>query len=109
MGDRGTQHLRGRPMTPDEARKAVTDFLIPLALDPADENEIESLVDAAIRDAMEEMKLGAFGTAINQIRHDCANCEGAGWEPTADPLHPHECEYCGRPMAAVRTLMKDGP
>ena len=44
--------------------------------------------------------------AVDQVRHDCSNCESTGHEPSADPLSPHECEYCGRPAAAIRSLME---
>ena len=36
-----------------------------------------------------------------QVRHDCTACEGTGHflDGTGEPT---ECEYCGRPMAAIR-------
>lgn len=32
-----------------------------------------------------------------QVRHDCTACEGSGHMDAET-----ECEYCGRPMAAIR-------
>ena len=33
-----------------------------------------------------------------QVRHDCTACAGTGLVTGANT----ECEYCGRPMAAIR-------
>ncbi len=35
-----------------------------------------------------------------QVRHDCSACNGSGH------LGEDECEYCGRPMAAIRARAK---
>lgn len=49
------------------------------------------------RDA--EVTRMALEMARNQVRHDCTVCNGSG-HADADS----ECEYCGRPMQAIRAL-----
>ena len=35
------------------------------------------------------------------IRHECGPCNGTGH---AEGIHEYECEYCGRPISAIRNL-----
>jgi hypothetical protein len=50
--------------------------------------------------------------AIDAIRAACEPCGGTGYEPRtvydengdAWPAHSEECEYCGRPIAAIKGL-----
>lgn len=44
--------------------------------------------------------------AANKVRHDCSVCGGSGYaeyqnHPEDEPM---QCEYCGRPMEAIRAL-----
>ena len=80
-------------MTPTEARRAVTDYLLALVLDTADENEIESLVDTAI------------GAA-----EDAALERAARFVEEEDAEHDPDDLYTGRKerAAAIRRL-KDKP
>ncbi len=45
-----------------------------------------------------------------KIRADCQACEGTGYlahnpeSGPSGPYDPDECEYCGRPIAAIRAL-----
>lgn len=40
-----------------------------------------------------------------QVRHDCTACEGTGYFPGSTDTAT-ECEYCGRPMTAIRARAK---
>lgn len=54
--------------------------------------DIATALRAAERRGMERAKA--------RVRQDCSACEGTGH---ADGVHEHECEYCGRPMAAIQS------
>lgn len=46
--------------------------------------------------------------AIAKVRHDCPACDGSGYAAYTNNLEDdgtRECEYCGRPMAAIRALL----
>ncbi len=46
-----------------------------------------------------------LGTAAKKIRADCPSCQGEGKSWSHDDT---ECEYCGRPMAAILALRERG-
>lgn len=50
---------------------------------------LEKEIEQAIMDERE--------ACATQVRHDCSACEGSGHADAET-----ECEYCGRPMAAIR-------
>ena len=50
-----------------------------------------------IKPAIEKARMEEREACAQQVRHDCTACEGTG-HADADT----ECEYCGRPMAAIR-------
>ncbi len=60
--------------------------------------ELEAERDSIRDEALEE--------AMAKVRHDCTMCEGSGY---ADPTGEAECEYCGRPRAAIRALKGTKP
>jgi rubrerythrin len=58
-------------------------------------NELSAQLATARADALEE--------ACGSVRHECSACGGSGHADANT-----ECEYCGRPMQAIRNL-KDTP
>lgn len=56
--------------------------------------EFAKVVIAIVRNATLE-------EAATAIRHECGMCSGTGF---ADQSGDVECEYCGRPLAAIRAL-----
>ena len=36
------------------------------------------------------------------VRESCTSCSGSGYARPDDPTCQDECEYCGRPIVAIR-------
>ena len=63
-------------------------------------NEAIGILAAALAQAAREGRAQAFEEAAIKVRHDCPACSGTG------QCGPDECEYCGRPIDAIRALAK---
>lgn len=60
---------------------------------------IRARVREGVRGAVEEFR----ERVVKLVRHECIACGGSGYMPGSE-LEPSECEYCGRPIAAIYGL-----
>ena len=84
-------------MTPEERANRICQELLQSGPSP------EARIEAEIREAEEAARREEREACALQVRHDCSACNGTGHADAET-----ECEYCGRPMHAIRARGKHG-
>ncbi|MDE2105702.1 MAG: hypothetical protein KGL39_51215 [Patescibacteria group bacterium] len=72
------------------------------------DDDVRALCDFILSgDMKREIKNAARLEAMEAIRRGCQACEGTGYaSQNVAPGQESECEYCGRPMDAIRALIQ---
>jgi len=71
-------------------------FLRLAAIDPEDGEGVAALIIGEIKNTETYIR----GRCMEQVRAECGACSGTGH--AGDDA---ECEYCGRPIAAIRQMI----
>lgn len=57
---------------------------------------------SALNEAIRLARADERERCVNEIRKNCGPCGGRGFMSVDSQGNPVECEYCGRPMNAIR-------
>jgi hypothetical protein len=86
------------------AREWLREWILDEADVPDNHPEMVAALEAVLTTYAAQIRRDALNDAINIVRHDCSACSGSGHAG-----HDTECEYCGRPMQAIRALPPGSP
>lgn len=98
-------------LTQDEAEKLARKLRptsvhgLPEEVDPRDLQRLCNHILSG--DMKREIENAARLEAMEAIQRGCQACEGTGYaSQNVAPGQESECEYCGRPMDAIRSLIQ---
>lgn len=67
---------------------------------------VGDIADAVLR-VVGDVRAAALREAMERIQAECGCCGGSGHDPGSTEANPMQCEYCGRPMYAIQSLMQE--
>lgn len=67
-------------------------------------NTVGDIADAVLL-VVGDVRVATLREAMGKVQADCGNCGGSGHDQGSTEENPMQCEYCGRPNAAIHSLL----